>query len=94
MNVFDVLQVACVNPVKHYNLDVGLLNVGDDADFIVLEDLEKFNVLETYINGELVAENGKSFVESGNFEVLNNFDTDFKKITDFEFNLSKKDSCY
>ncbi len=88
MNVFEVLQVACVNPVKHYNLDVGLLNVGDEADFIVLEDLERFNVLETYINGELVAKNGESFVASVDFEVLNNFNTDFKTVSDFEFKSS------
>jgi len=90
MNVFEVLQVACVNPVKHYKLDVGLLNVGDDADFIVLEDLERFNVLETYINGELVAKNGASFVESVDFEVLNNFDTDLKTTSDFEFKSTAK----
>jgi len=90
MNVFDVLQVACVNPVNHYNLDVGLLNVGDDADFIVVEDLKKFNVLETYINGELVAENGQSFVKSVDFEVLNNFNTDKKKVSDFEFKSTAK----
>jgi adenine deaminase len=90
MNVFDVLQVACVNPVKHYKLDVGLLNQGDQADFIVLEDLERFNVLETYINGELVAKKGESFVKSVDFEVLNNFDTDFKKVIDFEFKSSAK----
>jgi adenine deaminase len=90
MNIFDVLQVACVNPVKHYKLDVGLMNVGDQADFIVLEDLERFNVLETYINGELVAKKGESFVKSVDFEVLNNFDTDFKVISDFEFKSSVK----
>lgn len=90
INVFEVLQVACVNPVKHYKLDVGLLNVGDEADFIVLEDLERFNVLETYINGELVAKNGASFVKSVDFEVLNNFDTDLKIVSDFEFKSSAK----
>ena len=90
IDVFKVLQAACVNPVKHYKLDVGLLNAGDEADFVVLEDLKKFNVLETYINGELVAKNGKSFVESVGFEVLNNFDTDFKSVTDFEYKSSAK----
>ena len=45
MDVFKVLQVACINPVKHYNLDVGLLNEGDDADCIVVEDLENFKTL-------------------------------------------------
>ncbi len=91
MNIFEVLQVACVNPVKHYNLDVGLLQKDDFADFIVVEDLQKFKVLETYINGELVAKNGQSFVKSVDFEVLNNFNTDFKNSSDFEFkSMAKK----
>ncbi|WNW00720.1 adenine deaminase [Tenacibaculum sp. HL-MS23] len=85
IDVFKVLQAACINPVKHYNLDVGLLEQGDDADFIVVKDLKSFNVLQTYINGELIAENGKSFVKSVPFEVLNNFNTDKKEVVDFEF---------
>ena len=85
MDVFKVLQVACINPVKHYNLDVGLLQKDDFADFIVVQDLQSFNVLETYINGELVAKNGECFVKHVDFEILNNFNTDFKKITDFEY---------
>jgi adenine deaminase len=90
IDVFKVLQAACINPVKHYNLDVGLLNVGDEADFVLVESLEKFNVVETYIDGELVAKKGKSFVKPVDFEVLNNFDTDFKTVSDFEFKSSAK----
>ncbi|WP_435261738.1 adenine deaminase [Tenacibaculum sp. nBUS_03] len=88
IDVFKVLQVACVNPVKHYNLDVGLLREGDDADFIVVNNLKEFNVLQNYINGELVAENGKALIKSVEFEVLNNFNTDKKSISDFEFHSS------
>ncbi len=90
IDVFKVLKAACINPVKHYNLDVGLLNEGDDADFIVVEDLEKFNVLQTYINGELVAEKGESFVKSIDFEVLNNFNTDVKENSDFQFHSASE----
>ena len=90
IDVFKVLQAACVNPVKHYNLEVGLLQQGDAADFIVVNNLKEFNVLETYINGELVAKNGKSFVKSVPFEVLNNFNTDIKKVTDFRLASSSK----
>ena len=90
IDVFKVLQAACVNPVKHYNLDVGLLQKGDDADFILVDNLTKFNVLETYINGELVAKNGESFVKSVPFEVLNNFNTDQKKVADFRFASSSE----
>lgn len=50
-DLFDVLQVASVNPVNHYRLNVGLLQVGHPADFIVVDNLKDFNVLSTYIKG-------------------------------------------
>tara|TARA_R110002126_G_scaffold77796_2_gene193902 strand:- start:1708 stop:3330 length:1623 start_codon:yes stop_codon:yes gene_type:complete len=90
VDVFKVLQAACINPVKHYNLDVGLLQKGDFADFVLVDNLGEFNVLETYINGALVAKNGESFVKSVDFEVLNNFNTDKKSSTDFRFESSAK----
>ncbi|WP_179019851.1 adenine deaminase [Winogradskyella forsetii] len=83
VDVFKVLQAACVNPVKHYNLDVGLLNVGDDADCIIVEDLNDFKTLQTYINGALVFDKGESKIEHVEFENLNNFNTDKKEISDF-----------
>jgi len=78
------LQSACVNPVHHYKMEVGLLKENDAADFIVVEDLIHFNVKQTYINGELVAENGKSFVKHVAFETPNNFNTSAKTISEFE----------
>jgi adenine deaminase len=90
MDLFKVLQVACINPVKHYNLEVGLLRKGDAADFIVVEDLLRFKVLETYINGELVAKNGKSFIKSVPFRILNNFNINKKKVDNFRFASSSE----
>lgn len=84
MDVFKVLQVACVNPIHHYKMDVGLLQPNDAADFIVVEDLVDFKVIQTYIDGELVAENGQSFVAHVPFETPNNFNTSKKEISDFE----------
>ncbi len=55
---FGVLQAACVNPVRHYGLETGLLRVGDRADFIVVRDLDSFQVLQTVIGGEPVAREG------------------------------------
>ena len=85
VDIFKVLQAACINPVKHYGLDVGLLKEGDTADFIVVDSLKEFNVLQTYIDGELVAEKGQSFVDHVDFDVLNNFNTDSKQVVDFEY---------
>lgn len=88
MDVFKVLQAACINPVHHYNMNVGILREGDFADFIVVEDLTDFKVLQTYINGELVAENGISKVTHVHFETPNNFNTSLKKKEDFEVKSS------
>ena len=87
-DVFKILQMACINPVKHYKMDIGLLQKNDAADFIIVEDLVDFKVLQTYIDGELVAKNGQSFVKHIDFEKPNNFNTSKKEITDFEINNS------
>ena len=89
-DVFKVLQVACVNPVKHYKMDVGLLQENDAADFIVVENLTDFKVKQTYINGELVAENGKSFVQHVDFEKPNNFNVSAKGLNDFKVKSKAK----
>ena len=87
-DLYKVLQMACINPVKHYNMNIGLLQKNDAADFIVVEDLTNFKVIQTYINGELVAENGKSFVKHIEFEKPNNFNTSKKQIVEFEIGSS------
>lgn len=61
-DVFKVLQVACLNPANHYKTKHGLLHVGHSADFILVEDLQNFKVLETYIHGKLVAKNQQSLL--------------------------------
>lgn len=76
IDIFKVLQAACINPVEHYKLNVGLLREGDAADFIVVKDLEDFRVQATYINGELVAKNGKTFIQSVESEIINQFNCD------------------
>jgi len=73
-DIFHVIRAACVNPVLHYKLDIGLLRVGDPADFIVAEDLVHFKIKQTYIDGELVAENGQSFIRSVASTPINQFD--------------------
>jgi adenine deaminase len=83
IDVFKVLQAACVNPVNHYKMNVGVLKENDAADFIVVEDLVDFKVQQTYINGELVAENGKSFIEHVPFETPNNFNITSQEIGEF-----------
>jgi adenine deaminase len=88
IDIFKILQIACVNPVHHYKMDVGLLKQNDPADFIVVEDLVDFKVIQTYINGVLVVDQGESLVNKIVFEKPNKFNTDLKEITDFEISSS------
>ena len=73
IDLFKVLQAACVNPVLHYKLDVGLIRQADAADFIVTDSLTNFIIKQTYIDGHLVAENGQSFIESVKEIPINQF---------------------
>lgn len=73
MNLMNILQAACVNPVLHYGLGVGLLQKGDSADFILTNDLKNFKIEQTFINGKLVAENGKALFKSSKARKINQF---------------------
>lgn len=89
IDLFNVLQAACVNPVLHYRLDVGLLKEGDPADFIIVKDLKTFDIVKTYIDGVQVAENGISNILPSGWEqkseAINNFSCNKKKVEDFFF---------
>ncbi len=60
LDLFDVVRAACVNPVRHYALDVGLLRLGDRADWIEVDDLRQFHVRRTVVGGRVLAEDGVS----------------------------------
>jgi len=72
-DLFDILQAVVVNPINHYHLEVGLLQKGDFADLIVIDNPKDFNVLQTYVNGELIAENGKSKIKRVEERAVNKF---------------------
>lgn len=82
-DLFHVLQIACINPIVHYGLDVGMLRVGDSADFIEVADLVDFKGLKTVINGKIVAENGVSLLSSIKVKPLNKFHAHPKTAADF-----------
>lgn len=73
-DLFDVLRIASINPIRHYKLDVGQLRVGDKADFTVVDNLETFTVLEVYING--IEQIEKKLREPLFIDKMNNFNHD------------------
>ncbi|MFW0715621.1 adenine deaminase [Pedobacter sp. N23S346] len=95
IDLFNVLQAACINPILHYKLDVGALRVGDAADFILAEDLVNFKIRQTYINGILLAENrqvqGNWVKHFNDQEAVNQFGCSFKTESDFTFPFTGQD---
>ncbi len=73
LNVFKALRMASLNPVRHYNLDMGLVREGEPADFVLVNNLEDFQVVSTYIDGVKVAEKGISLLPNLESPVINNF---------------------
>lgn len=72
-DLFDVLRSCTVNPAEHYKLDVGLLQPGQPADFILVDHYNNMNVIETWINGVKVYANGNIFFNYDEPVPLNKF---------------------
>ncbi|MDR1172512.1 MAG: adenine deaminase, partial [Bacteroidales bacterium] len=51
LDLFSLLRAATLNPVRHYRIDQGLLQTDDPADFIVVDNLKYFTVLQSFLRG-------------------------------------------
>ena len=60
----SAIKMATINTAECYKLrDIGAIAPGFDADIIVLDNLEDFNIEQVYKKGILVAEGGKAKFE-------------------------------
>lgn len=84
------IKAATLNPVRHYGLENGLLQKNDSADMIVVDDIENFRVIETYVKGRLVAKNGKTFIDHIEEQEINNFHTKPVKADDLKMKAAGK----
>lgn len=82
-DLFDVLKAACIRPIEHYGLKVGMLREGDPADFIRVADLESFTVMDTFIDGKCVAKNAQSMIPHMQSEMPNAFHVHPKSASEF-----------
>jgi adenine deaminase len=72
-NKFDVIRSTTINPSDHYKLNSGLLRIGDNADFILADSLEKMNIIETWIGGNRVFNRGEVLFNYIPGRAVNNF---------------------
>jgi adenine deaminase len=84
-DLYDTLKCASINPVEHYQLPVGLLRVGDQADLIVVDDLERLKVIHTWIKGTLVSDHGVCLDDVDvNIEAINHFEAELINVSSLE----------
>jgi len=88
-DLFDTLRAACVHPVEHYRLPVGMLRSGDPADFVRVADLRTFRVLETWLDGQCVAADGQCLLPRLSATAPNQFKALPKIPTDFHLAYDK-----
>jgi adenine deaminase len=89
ISLFNVLKAVSLNPVQHYKLPLGLLREGDSADFVVVDSLSDFNILETWIGGNVVSEKDKSEYPSAGSHI-NNFNASFLSLEDLHLQFKGK----
>ncbi len=87
-SLFDILQAVSLNPIKHYNIPVGYLQIGHSADFIIADNLTDLNILSTYINGVLVYDEDKTYFDIPKSEPINQFSCETPLLEDFKLSLS------
>lgn len=80
--MFDVLTMACLNPIAHYQLPVGSLKVGDPADFIRVHDLEEFKVKDVWIDGDQVVQNEVVLAKKVDIDIVNHFNAEKIELSD------------
>ena len=91
-DLFDVLRAASVNPVRHYGLDVGLLQLGDRADFVEVEDLAGMRIRRVFVDGGLAAADGVSTWPRLGSETPNRFAARPKTAADFAIPATAADA--
>lgn len=85
----SAIKMASLNTAECYGLkNLGAIAPGYDADFIILDDLENFNIVKVFKNGKLVVDNNKplfNFNIKSNSLVTNTIN--IKKVTKEDLNI-------
>lgn len=90
---FDVLKIACINPIDHYQLPIGSLQIGDYADFIVVENIQSFSVTSVFAKGQVIYHQNKyKLPKKSNYATINNFKIDSILKSDLAFKANTSEN--
>lgn len=81
LDYFNIIRSCTFNPIKHYNLPVGLIQEKDNADFVICSNKYYNNISSVFINGKNVLKNNYKKI---NLKPPNNFKASKIDIKDIE----------
>lgn len=73
MTLYDIYRPMLLNAREHYHLSVGRLQKGDRADFLLVDDLQRFDIRAVYVGGRCVVADGKLTYKPGHTPKSNRF---------------------
>jgi adenine deaminase len=92
VDIIKAIEMVTINPAAHYNLDGGAIVTGAKADFVIIDNLNDFNILKTYVSGECVFDGENVLFDVGDAAFKNTMDVSKKKPEDFDV-LYDGDEC-
>ncbi|MDD1764096.1 MAG: adenine deaminase [Methanobacteriaceae archaeon] len=91
MDPLEAVRMVTINPAQHYGLKGGAVAPGRAADLVVIDNLEEFTVNKVFIQGELVAQEGRALFKTEPIKLETSFKLRPKIPADFDLS-SKKDA--
>lgn len=88
LDPIEAVKMVTINPSNHYSLNMGAISPGREANLIMVDDLENFNVKKVYIGGELVAKNKTALFNPTHISSGNTIFLEKTKPSDFTIPLS------
>lgn len=92
VDIIKAIEMVTINPAAHYNLDGGAIVTGAKADFVIIDNLNDFNILKTYVSGECVFDGENVLFDVGEVTFKNTMDVSKKQPEDFDV-LYDGDEC-
>ena len=93
IDILKAISMVTINPGYHYNLNCGAIVEGAKADYVIIDSLYDFNVLETYIGGECVFDGENVLFDVPEIEPKNTMNVSKKVPSDFDIHYDGGDEC-
>ena len=92
IDILKAISMVTINPSRHYNLNCGAIVEGARADYVIIDSICDFNILETYVGGECVFDGENVLFDAPDIDARNSINATKKSASDFDI-LYEGDEC-